>query len=67
MATFQAIVTFFTTLIKLGDKLTKIVQDEQLNSWMKDLESTIDTLEKSESLKDKVAAAKRLSDLVRRL
>jgi len=67
LAAITAIVELVILLIKMGQSLAKIAKDQELISWMRDLEASIDSLEKSQSLKEKVNAAKSLTDLVRRI
>jgi len=67
MATFLAVINFLNTLLDLGKKIAKIATDGAVTAWVNDLHSSIDQLEKAKSLEEKVNAARRLSDLTRRI
>lgn len=67
MATILAIVEFLNKIMDLGGKLAKVATDGAISAWVNDLHSSIDQLEKAKTLEEKVNAARRLSDLTRRL
>lgn len=67
MATFLAVIELIRKIIDLGEKLGRVVKDGAVSAWVNDLHSTIDSLEKAKTLEEKVNAARRLSDLTRRI
>jgi truncated hemoglobin YjbI len=66
----QAIIAFFIALPKLLDlveKLGRTMSEREFQAWMNDLSETTEKLTNAQSLADRVAAARRLSDLTARL
>lgn len=58
---------FVSTLIRVGEKVYKLVENEKAKQWLVDLDSTLDQINGSKSLREKIEAAKRLGDLLRRI
>lgn len=54
-------------VVDLGRQFAKMAKDGAVLAWVNDLHSTIDQLDKAKSLEEKVNAARRLSDLTRRI
>lgn len=66
----EAIKAFLITLPKILDlfaRLGKQMSDQAFQSWLTDLDTTTQQLENAKTLKERVDAAKRLSELVRRM
>jgi len=63
----MAVIDLLNKLIDLGKQIAKVAKDGAVVAWVNDLHSSIDQLEKAKSLEEKVNAARRLSDLTRRI
>lgn len=63
LAGLQAIPKLLDLLQKLGDAVKKADFDRDMRA----IEETIDDLEKAQTLKEKLAAGRRLNDLYKRL
>ena len=70
MAVLEAIAALIKVLpqvFSLIERLGALVKEKSFNDWVGELNDTVRQLETSQSLQDRVAAARRLSDLVRRM
>lgn len=65
----EAIKAFLITLPKVLDvfsRLSKMMADKSFQDWLTELDSTTQNLENAKTTQERVDAAKRLSDLIRR-
>jgi hypothetical protein len=60
-------VKFLNRLVDVFDQLKKAAAEKELNDWLTELDGTLAIVEKAKSLEERVNAAKKLADLVRRL
>lgn len=66
----EAIKSFLTVLPQLFQAfqaLAKVVQEKNFQDWVSELSETTKDLEKASTLRERVDAAKRLSDLFNRM
>lgn len=49
------------------EQIKKIAKEKELQDFLQDLDSTLGQVDKAQSLRERIDAAKKLSDLVRRL
>lgn len=70
MPLFEAlgvIIKVLPDLIGLIKRLGEMMKEKQFNDWIAELDDATRQLEKAQSISDRVAAARKLSDLVRRM
>lgn len=63
----KIIISIVPKVIGLIENLAKQMKEKEFNDWINDLDETTRALEMAESTADRVAAAKRLRDLARRM
>lgn len=69
-AFIQSLPYLFQVALKVMTLLEKLIQwgeKQQLNQWLSDVEKTIDQLESAKTPQEKRAAARSISELIRKL
>lgn len=67
MGAAAGIIAFLTALPKIIDlmnRLGNLIIANNMNAWITDLESTVNTLEAAKTSEEKLDAAKKLADLI---
>lgn len=61
------IIKVLPDVVGLIKRLAFITQERAFTDWVKELDDTVKSLETAQSLQDRIAAARKLTDLTRRL
>jgi len=67
LAGLPKVADFFNRIVDTVEKLNKAAEDKDLARFLDDLDATTDKIERAQTLGERVAAARALSELLKRL